>query len=267
MTIWRNIRDDHLGTDELYPGMMFGLAKERMGATKLFKILSRFPKGTLLHAHMGAMVDLDCIIGWALTTPGFHMFSPVPLNTTKSRLETSFRFRFSNATPADNTPIWSSEYIPNTLVPSVIAAESFPDGGREGFAAWVKSRCSITPAESISHHHGVDDIWRKFTSAFPIINSITYYEPIYRKFIQQLFTSLVEDGVQWIDIREAYYGSFRLEGRDEPEVGYTSLLGTFNEELAKFKASEKGKDFWGARIIWTSLRGTNTGDLINRMRS
>jgi adenosine deaminase CECR1 len=26
------------------------------------------------------------------------------------------------------------------------------------------------------------------------------------------------------------------------------------DEIEKFKASEEGKDFWGARMIWTTIR-------------
>ncbi|KAI9738086.1 MAG: hypothetical protein M1818_005514 [Claussenomyces sp. TS43310] len=265
-TTWRAPLDDPTQSDELYPGMMFSLAKERMEATKLFSILSRFPKGTLLHAHMGAMVDLDCIIHWALTTPGIHMRSPVPLHTAQNRHEAAFSFVYSRTASASTCSIWSPEYSPTTLIPASETADTFPNGGREGFTAWVKDRCSITQAESISHHYGVDDIWRKFSSAFPIISSITYYEPIYRKFLQRLFTSLVEDGVQWIDVREAYYTQFRREGHDEPEVGYEALFRVLDEELIKFKASEKGRHFWGARVIWTSLRIQNTNNIISHMK-
>lgn len=37
--------------------MCFTLAKERMERTELWKIVKKFPKGALLHAHLEAMVD------------------------------------------------------------------------------------------------------------------------------------------------------------------------------------------------------------------
>ena len=42
---------------DVFPGMCFTLAKERMEATMLWKIVKKFPKGALLHAHLEAMVD------------------------------------------------------------------------------------------------------------------------------------------------------------------------------------------------------------------
>jgi adenosine deaminase CECR1 len=39
--------------------MCFTLAKERMESTMLWKIVKKFPKGALLHAHLEAMVDSE----------------------------------------------------------------------------------------------------------------------------------------------------------------------------------------------------------------
>ena len=77
--------------------------------------------------------------------------------------------------------IWSSEYVPNTPTLLTKAADDFPKGGRAGFLLWLKDRCTITHAESIEHHHGVDAVWRKFQSVFIILSTIIYYEPIFRK--------------------------------------------------------------------------------------
>ena len=54
----------------MYPGMMFSLAKDRMESSKLWRIVKKMPKGTLLHCHLGAMVDARWIIDEALHTEG-----------------------------------------------------------------------------------------------------------------------------------------------------------------------------------------------------
>jgi adenosine deaminase CECR1 len=77
--------------------------------------------------------------------------------------------------------IWSEEYLPNTPILLTKAADAFPNGGRIGFLRWLKDRCTITNEESIEHHHGVDAVWRKFSSVFTILNTIIFYEPIFRK--------------------------------------------------------------------------------------
>lgn len=54
-TVWTKEVEDDEG--DVYPGMMFTLAKDRMEGTRLWKIAKRMPKGCLLHAHLEAMVE------------------------------------------------------------------------------------------------------------------------------------------------------------------------------------------------------------------
>lgn len=78
----------------MYPGMMFGLAKERMEETKLWKIVRRMPKGALLHAHMDAMVDFDYLYDVLLKTPGMHIKAAKPLADAAALEAATFGFRF-----------------------------------------------------------------------------------------------------------------------------------------------------------------------------
>jgi len=54
--VWKKIEDED---GDVFPGMCFTLAKERMESTMLWKIVKKFPKGALLHAHLEAMVDSE----------------------------------------------------------------------------------------------------------------------------------------------------------------------------------------------------------------
>ena len=55
------------------------------------------------------------------------------------------------------------------------------------------------------------------------------------------------------------------EGSDKPESDYNHMFQVIDEEVTKFKASESGKDFWGLRMIWTSMRGLGTRSIIQDM--
>ncbi len=166
-TVWTSEYEDSLaqsGDVDVYPGMMFSLAKGRMEKTKLWEIVRRMPKGALLHAHMDAMVDVDWLLEKALATEGMHLRASEPL-CTPSALETaSIAFSFAKSAPQTDQNIWSDRYEPETLIPLKAAVEAFPDGGRPGFQAWFKDRCTITSNESVSHHQGPNAIWRKFQS-------------------------------------------------------------------------------------------------------
>ncbi|PGH28816.1 adenosine deaminase [[Emmonsia] crescens] len=265
-TIWREARDDD-GDEELYPGMMFMLAKARMEPTKLWKIACRMPKGALLHCHMGAMVDLGWLYEKTLSTPGMHFYSPLPLDTESNRRKAVVQFTYSSAVPKVSASVWTSGYEPGTLVDANAAADSFPNGGRKGFISWLEDRTSIIAKESIEHHLGVDAIWRKLASAFVILGSIIYYEPILRAFIQRLLETIAKDGVQWVELRDAFADPYRLENEDVPSGNFNEMVRAIGEEIEKFKATKQGENFWGGRIIWTALRPKGTEYIIENMQN
>ncbi len=96
-TIWVPEFEDHLAQKiktNIYPGMMFGLAKERMETTKLWKIMRKMPKGALLHAHMDAMVDFDYLFDVLLETKGMHIHCMSPLSNPTELDYGPVKFRF-----------------------------------------------------------------------------------------------------------------------------------------------------------------------------
>ena len=193
----------------VFPGMMFSLAKEHMEATKLWRVVQRMPKGALLHTHLDAMVGYDFMLDVVLATPGMHLLCDTShLATAKARGDADavpqirFRKKVSEEDPSGSVSIWRENYVPGTPVPLVKAAEEFPDGGRrEGFLKWMKSKCTLSQTDAVEQHHGVDAIWRKFRGCFMVVGHMLHYEPIFRAFLQQLMTLLVEDGLQWVELR------------------------------------------------------------------
>ena len=262
-TIWKTEGNSELDQNELFPGMMFNVAKEHMESTKLWQIVRKMPKGALLHAHLGATVELDWVFNEALATPGMQMSAPVSLSTEKARDTSLITFRYSGTTLNEVPSIWSPEYPPKTLMPIKLAADTFPNGGRDGFIAWIKNRCSITQTESLQHHLGVDDVWRKLQMAFIIVGPVIYYEPILRAFMQKLLRTLKDDGVRWLEGRTLFSVPFTPEGSETYTRGAMELCEVLNQEIEKFMASEDGKGFWGARFIWTSMRGQESSTLID----
>ncbi|RHZ65834.1 putative CECR1 family adenosine deaminase [Aspergillus thermomutatus] len=259
----------HEADEILYPGVMFHLARGRMEGTDLWKIVHKMPKGSLLHAHMDAMFDIDFLIEQAFSTPGIHMAAPQPLTTAKDFEEAPFYFQFSSRPleeSEDKPTMWTSSYESSTLISLQKAASSFPKGGDAGFREWLKSRCILGPEHSYYHHHGVDAIWDIFRRAFPIINSILNYEPIFRACLRRMFEQLASDGIRYVDFRIAFVFAYRREGRDTPEEGYFEWCRVFKEELERFKSTEQGRRFYGARIIWTTLRILPNKDITDSMK-
>ena len=268
-TIWTSEFQDDFARQEdvnLYPGMMFALARDTMEKTKSWQIVKKMPKGAILHAHQDAMIDVDWLIDEVLRTEGMAMLARESLCGSEARSQGEVVFRYSKGSLAKASSIWTREYEASQPVSIKEAAASFPDGAAQGFKAWLKSRCTITPEESIKHHHGVDAVWWKFTHCFPLLDSLEYYEPILRASMQRLLRQLVDDGLRWVDFRLTFAVDFRLEGCEDISQGPDDLVRVFSEELKKFKATEEGKNFWGYRFIWTSLRSWGKKRIVDHMK-
>lgn len=203
-TIWTPKLEETLAKQSdhtLFPGMMFMRAKDRIeGNTKLWNIVRRMPKGALLHAHLDALVDFDHLLDELLKLPGMHMSSDRSLSSPDARNDADivFRFRANDVTDGD---IWKDGYEPGKFILLTKVADEFPEGGRSGFLAWLKSRCTLSMNDCHDHHHGIDAIWRKFVKCFVVVASIIHYEPMWRIFLRRLMRLLKADGVSWAELR------------------------------------------------------------------
>lgn len=267
-TLWTADFEDAMAKSEgrdVYPGMMFSEAKERMESSKLWQIIRKMPKGALLHCHLEAMVDLEWLFATALKTEGLHISAPGPLHNEEARDIHLPSFKYCKTTTGP-TSIWTESYEPNTWISLPDAAKSFPHGGEPGFLKYLIARCSITPEESLRHHYGPNDVWAKFIKCFRILDTLVYYEPILRLFLQRMFSQLVDDGVQYVDARAAFVFEFYKQGSETPEEGYEDFFRVLDEELEKFQATPQGKDFWGVRMIWTTIRAFPDRSIVASMQ-
>lgn len=268
-TIWTSKYQDELAKREgvnPFPGMMFTLAKERMETTKTWQIVSKMPKGALLHAHFDAMMDVRWLVEQALAIEGMAMMADQGLGSAEARGRVPIRFQYVGTLSTGASLIWSNEYQANQPMSMKGSADDFPEGGRDGFVTWVESRCTISKEESLDHHHGIDAVWQKFTSCFPILGSLIFYEPILRAALRRMLQELLEDGLRWVDLRCAFVFEYRRENHMKPEEGYDEFFRVFGDEVEKFQATENGKGFWGCRFIWTTLRRLGKKDIVNSMK-
>ncbi|KAI1429156.1 adenosine/AMP deaminase [Xylaria sp. FL1777] len=248
----------------VHPGMMFSLSKARMESTKLWRIVRRMPKGALLHAHLDAMVDFGFLFAVLFETPGMHIYSDRPLSDPAALKEAAVRFRFFK-TPRTEGDIWNQAYVAQTPIILTQAADAFPNGGRPEFLKWLYSRATISRTEAIEQHHGVDHVWRKFTTCFRVINSIVHYEPIYRAFLRRLMSLLKADGINYAEIRVCWNLDYYRQDSEVPEGDYQAMMDVFDEEVKCFQASEEGKGFWGLRMIWATIRSQGTREIVQDM--
>jgi adenosine deaminase/adenosine deaminase CECR1 len=93
------------------------------------------------------------------------------------------------------------------------------------------------------------------------------YEPIVRTFYQKLFEGLADDGINWVEIRSGgSSGKLVHTGQEDVDPNLDVWWDVMIEEIEKFQATEKGKNFWGARVIWSDTRSKNREKITKSMK-
>ena len=270
LTIWNSEHPENLAEKAgitLFPGMPFSLARERMEKTKSWRIVKNLPKGALLHAHMDATLDVDFVIEKALASEGMAISTNTGLIDASSLATAEVFFRYRKAPDRANAAsIWTKDANASEFFSMREAAATFPDGGLAGFKTWLKGRCTITGPESLEHHHGVDHVWQRFANCFLPLNSLEYYEPVFRPALQHMLSQIVQDGIRWVDFRSVFIQPFFLTGHEKPCEDNSAFLQIWDDEVKSFQRTEEGKSFWGARFIWTSLRFWPKKQIIQHMK-
>ena len=269
--VWHSEFEDTLeNSHNFHPGMMFGLARETMESTDLWKIIEKMPKGALLHAHLDAMIDTDWLIDQALLEKGLYIQASEPLSDKEKRHDAALQIRYRSDADMSKVKktasIWTKSYEPGTPVPLREAQMSFPDHDLT-FKKWMVSRSVISADQSLAHHEGLNAIWRKFQSCFFTIGQMLFYEPLFRKAMQRVLGQLAADGISYVDFRIAFRFEFRKKGQTAGAADkYEAFFSAFGDEIEKFKKTEAGKSFRGARMIWTVVRSADTKTIANSMK-
>ncbi|GAB1210728.1 hypothetical protein APSETT445_009525 [Aspergillus pseudonomiae] len=238
---------------------------------KLWDIVKRMPKGSLLHAHLEAVFEVEYMIDQCMSTPGMHMTAEKPFLVSNDFQEAAFTFQYASSSEISEhqkqcNSIWMPNYESSSLIPVHIAAASFPQGGKAGFRAWLKTRCVFMPEQlSTQDRHRSDRIWAVFGRVFPIIISIMSYEPIFRRGFRRALSQLASDGVQYAEFRMGGWNHFQSEGSDVPSTDPFDIYRVLEEEIRLFKASAEGKHFHGVRIIYAAKRSYNVEKIMDRM--
>ncbi|KIP06038.1 hypothetical protein PHLGIDRAFT_128511 [Phlebiopsis gigantea 11061_1 CR5-6] len=249
----------------LFPGMAFLTAREIIVKTELFSIMSKLPKGCLLHAHLGATVNIQVLLNIALKYPAFHVRVASPLNkTTLSTVRPEFR-PLSRSAWTKLPSLTDGSYTPGTWVSLLEARGNFAFGGAEGFDQWVLAALTISPAEAYKTHNTTSKIWDKFESALGVSVGLIEYLPVWEEYVRMFLASSIEDGISYIEVRVMFFSKHMLDADGGATVTHRELMLTFdrivNEVKHTMAQQGRGDEFIGCKIIYTTLRFIPVEDL------
>ncbi|KAI8982866.1 Metallo-dependent hydrolase [Trametes punicea] len=268
-SVWdgkRPVKHVH-GSQQMFPGMEFLTARDTIVGTRVFQILSKMPKGGLLHAHLDATVRADILLGLALQQPAVHIRVHEPL--TPSTLRTILpEFR---ALPKDewstNSSLTDPLYSPGSWVPIQDARNKFSTemGGSEGFDRWVIDALMINPSEAYGTHNTTAKIWEKFRSTFLVSDGLIRFMPVWTQYIKEFLLSSVADGISYVEPRIMFLFKYMIAEDGQENIPHRVWFQTYerilNEVKDELKQQGREDEFVGSKIIYSTLRNVTCEEL------
>ncbi|KAF8669690.1 adenosine [Rhizoctonia solani] len=250
----------------MYPGMEFLTAKKTIVHTKLFDVVKKMPKGAILHGHMDAMCDANFLYKEALKYPQMHIRVDSAITSDSPWPLPQFRPLTADSSAKNiNAPsLASSDYILKSWVPLKRARGIF-EYGKEAFDKWIVGAMMINPKEAYVDYNTSVKIWEKFGSTFRVAGGMIRYEPIMKEYMRQVLLSSIEDGISYVELRINFY--YKLAIREDgsetlAHSDYLVMLGDVIKEVKeKMKAENRGDEFVGAKVIYTTLRFVTNEEL------
>ncbi|TFY65706.1 hypothetical protein EVG20_g5389 [Dentipellis fragilis] len=251
-----------------FPGMEFLTAKQLIETTKLFKILSKMPKGALLHAHLDATVNVRHLLKLAHQyADRLHVRTEVmltDLNITDTIPEFS---PLPDGHPASTLSVTSVDYTPGTWVSLAKARAGFSPalGGPEGFDKWVVDSMMIHPAQAYGTHNTVYKVGASYIPQPQVfIHSVLDMAKVFadvsdiREYMREFFLSSIADGISYIEARMPFFHKLRYDVDGNLNVPHREWVIDFervmNEVKRDLKAQGREDEFVGAKIVYTTVR-------------
>ncbi|EJF66293.1 Metallo-dependent hydrolase [Dichomitus squalens] len=259
-TVWGPNAPPPPGSLHVFPGMSFLTARETIVKTRLFNIISKMPKGGLLHAHLDATVNARMLLRLAFKYPAYHVRTNVRL--TRETISTTLpEFRpLKESQWTTLTSLTDDAYTPGSWVPLASARETFDPslGGPDGFDDWVIAALTINPTEAYHTHNTTDKIWQKFQSTFFVTRGFSRYFPLWIEYLREFFLSSVDDGISYVEPRVPFWFKHMIDAGGEENVPHREWLIAYNRVIqdVKDKLAKLGRadEFVGSKIIYSTLR-------------
>ncbi|KAF8669658.1 adenosine [Rhizoctonia solani] len=233
------------------PGMPFLWAKDTIAQTDLFKLIKK--AGVGVDAHYLLQLALDYPSIHLRTASGVNSSAPFPTPIFRPLSQDEADQYVNNSFPT------SPDYVPNSWVSALKLREGFPGelGGKDGFDKWIINAMTIS----------ADDTYIPYNTT---AKGLTRYEPIYRRYVDQLLVSQVEDGISYVEIRLGYSPTRTVISEDGTRNLTNSEVLDITQSIidgvkARLQEQGRGNEFIGARIIYSATRSISVPEMVQQL--
>lgn len=213
------------------PAEPFYAVKEQIAASELFKLLRSMPKGGVLHLHTSSTAPASWIIDRALREPGCCVCWP---DDQGDALRGQLGFYAADKLPPGFQP-----------AADVLAADAeFP----------AKLLDLLTFGTGDARLNNLE-IWGKFNAIFQRVGGVMSYQPLYQDYYRAAFQTLLDDNVQYVELRAGFGDLYDLEGNTWGHREQAQLMWQVRNEVR-----EQHPEF-DLKLIYSGHRGVSVDQL------
>src|SRR3989339_1156265 len=210
----------------------FLLNKNTVFENDLFLFIKKMPKGSLLHVHSGAFLKSEWIIKELTTLLDCYVY----WLDDGVFLKGTFHFYEKNAVPHGFVSV------------SNLRANS-PD-----FDKILLSLLEMEKKESSS-----SNLWEKFENWFQRIGGLIHYTPGFIKYYKYAMETLIEDNLQYMEVRALNIPVYNLDGSIEPPEKNIELYLQVRKEI------QKKHPYFDFKIIHTEFRNLSQDQALQKL--
>ncbi|KAG4076714.1 hypothetical protein HA402_002001 [Bradysia odoriphaga] len=221
--------DDGLANPQNFaPSRYFFEVLDKINKSKLFKIIRKMPKGGILHAHDTALCSTDYLV--SLT----YRDNLWQCNDNSNAI---VGFKFARNTP---DPIVGCKWVK--------VADERARIGRVDYDAHIRSNFTLN-TNSSRNFSDINDVWNEFMGLFIRFEPLVTYAPVFKDYYKQALKEMLQDGVQYLELRVLLPPVYDLDGKIYSFVERVQL---YVDGLNEFKA--ENPDFIGSKFIFAPLK-------------
>lgn len=201
----------------------FSQLKPFIESTELYKMVSKMPKGGLLHSHSGGIANVDWLINKASQYDNCYVYTA---QDNQNFLYGQLMF-------------FKKEEAPNGFIRLQDFLKNDSNAKEKLHQLFTLKRNNLS--EYI-------DYWVEFEKRFQRIGSVLNYRPLFKEYYKEAFEELIKDNVQHVEIRYIFGQLF-----DDKNPSYP--LETAVLDLKEIEKSiQKTNPEFTVKIIYTSLK-------------
>lgn len=210
------------------PARYFFEVLDKINKSKLFKIIRQMPKGGILHAHDTALCSTDYLV--SLT----YRENLWQCNDNNNAI---VGFKFARSTP---DPVDGCKWLK--------VADERERVGRVDYDAHIRSNFTLN-TNSTRNFSDINDVWNEFMGLFIRFEPLVTYAPVFKDYYKQALKEMLQDGVQYLELRVLLPPVYDLDGR---VYSFVERFQLYVDGLNEFKAEHP--DFIGSKFIFAPLK-------------